>query len=102
MLPFLFNLSDLLFVLLNNNFMSVVCLVPQALNDCSYLSVTLLDSLITKLALKLLHLLLLLAKELVFPLFLFNLRLFLLILKLHLMSPLSLFELLVKGPSLAY
>ncbi len=79
-----------------------MCLVPQALNDCSYLPVTLLDCLITQLALELLHLLFLLAKELVFPLFLLNLRLFLHILKLHLMSSLSLFELLVKGSSLAY
>ncbi len=90
MLPFLLNFSYLLLVLLNHQFLSIMCLIPQSLNNSSDLSIALFDRLIPQFALKLLHLLLLLSKEFIFPLFLFNFSLFFFILQFNLMSSIGL------------
>jgi hypothetical protein len=102
MLPFLLNFSYLLLVLLDHQLLSIMRLISQSLNDCGNLSVTLFNRLVTQFALKLLHLLLLLSKEFIFPFFLFNLCLFFFILQFNLMSSIGFLEFLVKRPSVAY
>lgn len=102
MLPFLLNFSYLLLVLLNNKFLSIMCLIAQSLNNCSDLSVALFNRLVPQFSLKLLHLFLLLSKEFIFPFFLFNFCLFFFILQFNLMSSIGLLDFLVECRSVAY